>query len=204
MENSIHHSKIIFNHLKKLNLCQIYSHTTLKHIMAILISVVAFGFKGKTVNFERFSPCHRTTIAHFLNHGKWEDHKLADILKAFVTEVIYKEAERSGCPVFCIVDDTISSRTKPSSQALHPIEDAYFHQSHLKKEQDYGHQAVTVMLSCNGITLNCAVVMYDKSVFKIQIVKDIAARLPEPPVISYFLCDSWYTSAEIIKAFICT
>ncbi len=103
MENSIHHSRIIFNHLKKLNLCQIYSHTTLKHIMAILISVVSFGFKGKTVNFERFSPCHRTTIAHFLNHGKWEDHKLADILKASVTEVIYREAERSGCPVLWMI-----------------------------------------------------------------------------------------------------
>ncbi len=58
------------------------------------------------------------------------------------------------------------------------------------------------MLSCNGITLNYAVVMYDKSVSRIQIVKDIAAGLPEPPVISYFLCDSWYTSAEIMKAFL--
>ena len=36
-------------------------------------------------------------------------------------------------------------------RALHPIEDAYFHQSHLKGKQDYGHQAVAVMLSCNGI-----------------------------------------------------
>ena len=51
-------------------------------------------------------------------------------------------------PFFCIVDDTTASKTKPSSQALHPIEDAYFHQSHLKGKQDYGHQAVAVMLSC--------------------------------------------------------
>ncbi|MCI5508955.1 MAG: hypothetical protein MR436_00585, partial [Eubacterium sp.] len=57
---------------------------------------------------------------------------------------------------------TISSKTKPSSRALHPIEDAYFHQSHLKGKQDYGHQAVAVMLSCNGIVLNYALVMYDK------------------------------------------
>jgi len=60
------------------------------------------------------------------------------------------------------VDDTIASKTKPSSQALHPIEDAYFHQSHLKGKQDYGHQAVAVMLSCNGIVLNYAFVMYNK------------------------------------------
>lgn len=71
-----------------------------------------------------------------------------------MSAVIYKEALLSGKPIFCTVDDTILSKTKPSSQALHPIEDAYFHQSHLKKKQDYGHQAVAVMLSCNGLIPN--------------------------------------------------
>ncbi len=95
--------------------------------------------------------------------------------------------------MFCIVDDTISSKTKPSSRALHPIEDGYFHQSHLKGKQDYGHQAVAVMLSCNGIVLNYAIIMYDKSKSKVKIVQEIADELPVAPVISYFLCDSWYT-----------
>ena len=84
---------------------------------------------------------------------------------------------------------------------MHPIEDAYFHQSHLKRRQDYGHQAVTAMLSCNGLTLNYAVVLYDKSTSKIQIVQDIARELPAPPVRSYFLCDSWYTSKDVMAAF---
>ena len=80
------------------------------------------------------------------------------------------------------VDDTIASKTKPSSQALHPIEEAYFHQSHLKGKQDYGHQAVAVMLSCNGIVLNYAFVLYNKSISKIDIVQNIAEKLPESPV----------------------
>ena len=100
------------------------------------------------------------------------------------------------------MDDTISSRTKPSSRALHPIEDAYFHQSHLKGRQDYGHQAVSVMLSCNGIVLNYAVILYNKTKSKIKIVQDLAEELPVPPVISYFLCDSWYTSAALMDAFV--
>lgn len=154
------------------------------------------------MNFEAYSPCHRTTIAHFLNHGKWDDRTLESILKSAVLQVIYGEAYRSSKPVFCIVDDTISSKTKPSSQALHPIEDAYFHQSHLKRKQDYGHQAVAVMLSCNGIVLNYTVVMYNKSQSKIQIVCDIADELPQAPVLSYFLCDSWYTSTKVMDAFI--
>ena len=92
--------------------------------------------------------------------------------------------------------------TRPSSQAVHPIEAAYFHQSHLKGCQDYGHQVVSVMLSCNGITLNYAVILYDKSRSKIQIVQEIAEELPAAPVISYFLCDSWYTTAKVMDRFI--
>ena len=127
---------------------------------------------------------------------------LEDILKQAVVDLIYAEASRTGKPIFCIVDDTISSKTKPSSKAKHPIEDAYFHQSHLKKKQDYGHQAVSVMLSCNGIELNYAFVMYDKSMSKVKIVQDIAGELPAAPVISYLLCDSWYTSAKTMGCFI--
>ena len=85
---------------------------------------------------------------------------------------------------------------------MHPIEDAYFHQSHLKGKQDYGHQAVAIMLSCNGIVLNYAIVMYDKSKSKVKIVQEIAKELPVPPVVSYFLCDSWYTCGDIMNAFI--
>ena len=135
-----------------------------------MTAALTHGYRGKTTNFGDCSPCHRTTVAHFLNRGRWDDAKLADILKGAVIQTVYGEALRSGRSVFCIVDDTIASKTKPSSRALHPIEDAYFHQSHLKRRQDYGHQAVSVMLSCNGLVLNYAVIMYDKTRSKIQIV----------------------------------
>lgn len=173
MGNSIYHSSVIYNRLIPLNLGQIFSSTVMKHILSVLISVFLRGYRGKTVDFACASPCHRTTIAHFLNRGKWDDEKLERILKEAVVRTIYEESLRSGKPVFCIVDDTISSKTKPSLQALHPIEDAYFHQSHLKGRQDYGHQAVSVMLSCNGLVLNYATIMYDKSKSKIKIVQEI-------------------------------
>jgi len=169
--------------------------------MSILVSIFISGYHGKTTDFAKNSSCHRTTIAHFLNSGKWDESLLEETLKSSVIEFIYSEAQRTGKPVFCIVDDTIASKTKPSSRALHPIEDAYFHQSHLKGKQDYGHQAVAVMLSCNGIVLNYAFVMYNKSVSKIDIVQNIAKELPVPPVMSYFLCDCWYVSEKIINTF---
>ena len=57
------------------------------------------------------------------------------------------------------------------------------------------------MLSCNGIVLNYAFVMYNKSISKINIVENIAKELPVPPVMSYFLCDCWYTFEKIINIF---
>ena len=91
--------------------------------------------------------------------------------------------------------------TAPSSQAMHPIEAVCYHQSHLKKQQDYGHQAVGVMLSCNELSLNYAIVLYDKSHSKIEIVQDIIQELPKPLHTAYFLCDSWYASNKLMDAF---
>ena len=67
--------------------------------------------------------------------------------------------------------------------------------------QDYGHQAVAIVFSCNGVILNYAFVMYNKSISKIDIVQNIAKELPVPPVMSYFLCDCWYVSEKIINTF---
>lgn len=58
------------------------------------------------------------------------------------------------------------------------------------------------MLSCNGIILNYADILYDRSKSKIQIVQEIAQELPIAPVVSYFLCDSWYTSVKVMDSFI--
>ena len=200
--NSIHHSNSIYNYFKSLKLGLFLSDVYLNHLMIIMVSVFLRGYRGKTIDFAEVSCMHRTTTAYFLNHGKWDDSALQDILKVRVIHTIYQEAYRSGKPIFCIVDDTIASKTKPSSQAMHPIEDAYFHQSHLKRKQDYDHQAVAVMLSCNGIVLNYAFVLYNKSISKIDIVQNIAKELPEPPVMSYFLCDCWYVSEKIINTFV--
>ena len=199
--NIIHHSNTIYNLFKSLNLGLFLSDVYLNHLMAIVLSVFLRGYRGKTIDFAEVSQNHRTTIGHFLNHGKWNDLVLQDTLKSSVIEIIYTEAQLSGQPIFCIVDDTIASHTHPSSQAEHPIEAAYFHQSHLKGCQDYGHQVLSVMLSCNGITLNYAVVLYDKSKSKIEIVQEIAKELPIAPVISYFLCDSWYTCVKVMNSF---
>ena len=129
--NSIHYSNTVYNYFKDLNLGLFLSDVYIHHLASITTAVFQNGYHGKTIDFAKNSDCHRTTIAHFLNHGKWDDHKLQKTIKQMVIDIIYQEAIRSQKPVFCIVDDTVASHTKPSSQALHPMEAAYFHQSHL-------------------------------------------------------------------------
>ena len=72
-----------------------------------------------------------------------------------------------------------------------------------KEASEIFTQAVGVLLSCNGITLNYTMIMYDKSVSKIDTVKQIAEELPTAPTSSYLLCDSWYVCEKVINAFIC-
>ena len=103
LANTIHHSTFIYNQLKKLNLYKFYSNRVINHLMSILISIFLLGYHGKTTDFAKNSSCHRTTIAHFLNSGKWDDSSLSDTLKRSVIEIIYSEAARTGKPFFCIV-----------------------------------------------------------------------------------------------------
>lgn len=201
MNKSIHESKEICNRLRENNLIDAISDYALGYILSILITAFSYGYRGKTVDIARNSERHRTSISRFLRYEKWDDSVLEKAMKDVVINIIYEESRRSGMPILFIVDDTISSKSIPSSKASHPIEAASFHFSHLKKKQDYGHQAVSVMLSCNGITLNYAIVMYDKSVSKIDIVKKIAQELPTAPTSSYLLCDSWYVCGKIMNAF---
>lgn len=202
MNTSIHESETIVNRLKEHHLYDQFNAQVIRHLATILVTVFSTGYHGKTVDIAEHSDCHRTTIGYFLNHGKWDDHLLEMIIKQVVINIIYEESKSTGKPVLCMIDDTVTSKSKPYSGVKQPIEGAGFHYSHLKGKQDYGHQAIAVMLSCNGITLNYTIMMYDKSVSKIDLVCGIADELPAAPNISYLLCDSWYACGKVMDAFV--
>lgn len=65
-------------------------------------------------------------------------------------------------PIFAIYDDTISEKTKPSSNAENTIQEASFHRSHLKGKQVYGHQLLTAMLSDGKKVLPYSISRYEK------------------------------------------
>jgi len=155
---SVKQSEVICKALNVLQLRKVLSDVYLEHLKAITHSVFMLEYKGKVVNTALFSEKHRTSVSHFLNNSKWNDLQFEKALKRQVIDRIYGESRKSGEPVFCIVDDTIASHTKPSSQAMHPIEAAYYHQSHLKKRQDYGHQ---LDLLCLLLSFKFALILTD-------------------------------------------
>ena len=203
MNTSIHDSEEICKRLEEKSLTNQISSWAKQYLVSMIASVFSAGYHGKTVDMEQYSDRHRTSISRFLREDRWDDQPLETASKKNVLETIYGESRKTGQPILVIVDDTISSKTLPSSKAVHPIEAAEFHFSHLKRRQDYGHQAVGLLLSCNGITLHYDMIMYDKSVSKIDIVKRIADELPQAPVPSYLICDSWYVCGKVADAFIC-
>lgn len=203
MNTSIHESEEICKRLEEKNLIKDVTSWAKTYIVSIIASIFGAGYHGKTVDIERYSDRHRTSISRFLREDRWNADSLKAAAKQTVLKTIYEESRKTGLSILVIVDDTISSKSLPSSKAIHPIEAAGFHFSHLKHKQDYGHQAVGVLLSCNGITLHYDMIVYDKTVSKIDIVKQLADELPEAPVPSYLLCDSWYVCGKIADAFIC-
>ena len=132
---SVKQSEEICKTLNTLRLGNFLSDVYLEHVKTLTHSVFMLGYKRKVVNAEFFSEKHRTTVAHFLNNGRWNSLNFEKALKQQVIDRIYEESWKSGAPIFCIVDDTIASHTAPSSQAMHPIEAAYYHQSHLKNNK---------------------------------------------------------------------
>ena len=89
MGNSIYDSATIFKCFLQIKLEQKYRRVILKHLMSILICVFTIGYHGKTVQMEKCSENHRTTIAYFLNQGKWDENILEQCVKAEVIRRIY-------------------------------------------------------------------------------------------------------------------
>lgn len=48
------------------------------------------------VDVARHSDNHRTTVAHFLNCGKWDDELLEKAVKQIVIDTIYWKSKRTG------------------------------------------------------------------------------------------------------------
>lgn len=77
----------------------------IQHILTILVFTFSRVYRGKIVDFACSSSCRRTTIAHFLNSGKWNVIKLENIFKETVASTSYGESptQASLCSVLWMI-----------------------------------------------------------------------------------------------------
>lgn len=171
------------------------------HMKNIVKSMFLSGYKGKINDVSKSSSKHRTSITRFLSTSSWDEELIFNSLKNKAIDLIWSRSKQTGKPIYVIIDDTISEKTKPSSKALNPIEKCFFHNSHLKKKTVYGHQIVLALLSCDGLVLPYSIEIYDKNnMSKIAIACNIIKSLPKPVKVGYVLCDSWYSCKKIFEA----
>lgn len=155
-------------------------------------AMISKGFNGKISDIAELAPArHRTSITRFLSNSSWNENLLKRSLKAYIVELIWNKSRECKKPIYFIVDDTISEKTKPSSKAINPIEKCSFHSSHLKGKTVYGHQILVSLLACDGLVLPYSVDIYDKeSMSKIKLTENLIKTLPKPEHKGYVLADS--------------
>jgi hypothetical protein len=121
---------------------------------------------------------------------------------------VLQKSKQTEEPLFVIYDDTISKKTKPSSQATSPMEQTGFHHSHLEGKVVWGHQVQAAVMACGDMALIHSIDLYDPtnikpdgSVYtKIERVCDRAGTMPLPPHGGYALVDSWFTCPKVIDS----
>ena len=91
------------------------------YVVSIMVSMFQAGYYGKTVYMKICSDKHITSISHFLRSESTCDEALASSMKHNTIKLIYDECKASGCSIFFIVNDTIYSKTIPSSKVRNPI-----------------------------------------------------------------------------------
>ena len=117
-------------------------------------AMISKGFNGKVSDIAELAPArHRTSITRFLSNSSWDEKLLKRSLKSYIVEFIWSRSRETKQPIYFIIDDTISEKTKPSSKAKNPIEKFSFHNSHLKGKNVYGHQILVSLLACDGFFL---------------------------------------------------
>jgi len=186
-----------------------FSKPALQHITEYIAASTAKGFRGKVVDIAEYSDCHRTTIGHFLSDGKWDESYLQRIVKEESLRHVVQQSKQTKEPIFVIHDDTVCKKTKPSLQAVSPIEQTDFHYSHLDGTVVFGHQVQATMIQCADTTWIHEIRRYDKAktkadgtaYTKIDEVCDIADTMPTPPHKGYALVDAWYTCPKVINRY---
>ncbi|AOR22651.1 hypothetical protein BGI42_02535 [Clostridium taeniosporum] len=136
--------------------------------------MISKGYNCKVSDIEELtSHTHGTSITRFLLKSNLNETFLSKSLKSLVLGLIWNKLKETKKPIYFIIDDTISQKTKLSSEAKNIIEKCSFHNFHLKGKTVYGH---------------------------LELAQNLVESLPKLENKGYLLCDSWYSSKAIFNS----
>ncbi|MEK5040698.1 IS701 family transposase [Sporosarcina sp. FSL K6-3457] len=200
--SSLSHHQQIEEGFQTWNLPFYFSKPVVRHLLHFIDGMSSIGFTGKLTEIHALShhAKHRTTLGHFLQHSPWNESFLLRQSKKHVLRNMKKDE-----PTFLLLDDTISQKTKPSSQATSPIQATGFHFSHTDGKSVWGHQVVQLMMANQqtAFPFDFRLFCKEQDQSKIDLSLEMIRQVPTFNHPTYLLCDSWYTSKTIIEAAFC-
>lgn len=111
----------IYKFFKQLNFDLYLTKPQLNHLENISNAMISKGFKGKVSDIAELAPArHRTNITRFFSSSSWDETLLEKSLRTYILKLIWTRSRESKKPIYFIIDDTISEKTKPSSKAKNP------------------------------------------------------------------------------------
>ena len=195
--NSLSYYNEIYNILVKLNCKFYYPESKLNNITDFVCAFLCGGFDGKLSHIAKHchSNKHRTSYGHFLNSNSFKDEYLKKIIQ---NEALVSMKHSSVS--YIVIDDTVCTKSKPSSQAVNPTESAQYHFSHKEHKKVYGHQVFQALIKVDEKVFPYDFSLYNsnsetKSDMAVKIITSLKTDNK-----SYVLCDSWYTSEKLVSA----
>ena len=199
---TIHETSQIYKFLLNLSFALYFSKPVFRHIVEFIYGATQKGFSGKISDIVKLGKtlCHRTTYGKFLSQGKFNEKYVWTIIRKEADKTIKNQAHETKSPIFAIVDDTISKKTKPSKKAINPIQGTAFHYSHLEDKIVWGHQILSTTLTCQDVVLPYNLEVYKRGGdSKIEKVCRMIELLPQSSQ-GYLLADNWFTCEDVINA----
>ena len=117
----------IYKFFKQLNFDFYLTKPQLRHLENIMNAMISKGYNGKISDIAELAPSkHQTSITRFLSNSNWDEKLLERALKSYIIELIWSKSKESKQPIYFIIDDTISEKTKPRQRLRIQLKSVHF------------------------------------------------------------------------------
>lgn len=186
--------KQILPRLKEVNkylnfLTKCFTIPQFSHFKKYISGLLVLNKKSiKNINDSAKIKKDQSNLNRFLTKATWDEDKVQERYVKKIRHLTHRKYTT------LVIDDSIAEKTGKH------IEETQFHKDHTGKGYVFGHQIVTVMITCVGLLLPLFPKLYSKSTeSKIELAKQLIKYATSKIKINQVIMDSWYVCNDIIK-----